>query len=249
MHVPTQFRELDKSWLADLIRDHPLAQLISNGAGADAPRVTHVPVILDPNLIEPRADLVGATLWGHMSRLNPHWAALGTPTEVVVAFTGPHTYVSPTVYETTPAAPTWDFTAVHVRGLLREVESAKSAEETLESVLATARAIESRFGTGWDMTDSMGYLRQLLPGVGAFRIAVSRVDGMFKLSQEQAPEIRQRVQRSFAQRESTNPRQIAVWMNRVASTGCSPEPAAKIGANPPVSGDQVPLCPGSHRPA
>lgn len=217
MYVPTQFRELDSSWLADLIADYPLAQLISNGVGTDAPRVTHVPIIMDPQVTAPPSDLTGVTLWGHMSRLNSHWTALGTPTEVVVTFTGPHSYVSPTVYETTPAAPTWDFIAVHVRGLLQEIEPTESGPKTLESVLATARAIESRFGTGWDMTDSIGYLRQLLPGVGAFRIVVSRVDGMFKLSQEQEPEIRERVARAFARRESANPRQVAAWMNRLTS--------------------------------
>ncbi len=212
MYVPAQFREPDGSWIVDLIRGNPLAQLISNGADGSAPRVTHVPIILDPHLTDPPPDLVGATLWGHMSRLNPHWVALSTPTEVVVTFTGPHSYVSPTVYQTTPSAPTWDFTAVHVRGLLREIES---TDETMESVQATARALESRFGAGWDMADSIGYLRQILPGVGAYRIVVSRVDGMFKLSQEQEPEVRQRVQQSFAQRESTNPRDIATWMTRL----------------------------------
>lgn len=218
LYVPSQFREPDQSWLVDLIRDHPLAQLISNGLDAGAPQVTHVPVIFDPNLTEP-FDLVGVTMWGHMNRMNPHWAALREPAEVALTFTGPQSYVSPAIYERTPAAPTWDFTAVHVRGLLRAVESAGSSDETLEIVLATARALESRFGNGWDLTDSLGYLRQILPGVGGFRVVIARADGMFKLSQEQEPEVRDRVLRSFEKRPPVNCRQVASWMNRLAAPG------------------------------
>jgi predicted FMN-binding regulatory protein PaiB len=217
MYVPPHFREPDKSWIIDLIRANPLAQLISNGEGDGAPRVTHVPIIVDPGMADALAGhpsgLVGATLWGHMSRMNPHWAALHSPTHVAVTFTGPHAYISPTVYQATPSAPTWTFTAVHVTGRLCALQS---ADDTLESVQATARALEGRFGAGWDISESAAYLRQILPGVGAFRIAVSHVDGMFKLSQEQQPEVRRRVQDSFAQRESTNHREIASLMSRLS---------------------------------
>lgn len=219
MFVPDHYRAPDGSWLVDLIRGNPLAQLVSNGPGAQGPYATHVPVIIDPNAaVRDLADLTGITLWGHMNRANPHWAALEPNTPVVVTFTGPHAYVSPTIYEMTPAAPTWNFTAVHVRGVLRKVESRESSEETLETVEATVCAFEAKFGAGWAMSDSLGYFRRILPGVGAFRIAVTHADGMFKLSQEQKPNVRRRVECSFAVRESTNHRELAALMGRLATT-------------------------------
>lgn len=230
MFVPRVYREPESSWTVELVRRNPLAQLVSNGTGTEPPCVTHVPIILDPGMAEQPADLTGVTLWGHMNRANPHWSALGSATPVVVTFTGPHAYVSPTVYGTAPAAPTWNFTAVHARGLLRRVES---ADDTLATVQATVRAFEAEFGAGWSMTESIGYFRRILPGVGAFRIAVSHVDGMFKLSQEQPAHVRERVRSSFAQRSATGHCDVAALMGRLAPAGvdaaeartCEPPPA------------------------
>ncbi|MFP3987276.1 FMN-binding negative transcriptional regulator [Streptomyces sp. E11-3] len=216
MFVPDQYREPEGSWIVDLVRKNPLAQLVSNGADGNAPYATHVPVILDPTLLEQPAELPGATLWGHMNRANPHWSALGDTTPVVVTFTGPHAYVSPTVYEKTPAAPTWNFTAVHVRGVLHKMGA---AEDTLDVVKATVRALEAEFGTGWDMSHSMDHFHRILPGVGAFRIEVSQADGMFKLSQEQEYETRERVRCSFAGQPSSNQRGVAAMMSRLPATG------------------------------
>ena len=219
MFVPRHYREPDRSWTVHLVRNHPLAALVSNGADTNAPHATHVPVILDPQAAErPPADLATTTLWGHMNRGNPHWRALRADTPVTVIFTGPHAYVSPTLYRTTPAAPTWNFTAVHIRGVLRQVEPAAPGEETLETVAATVRAFEGRFGAGWCMADSLSYFRRILPAVGAFRIAVTQVDSMFKLSQEQDTEVRRRVERSFAQRESASHRGVAALMSRLPVT-------------------------------
>lgn len=199
--------------MVDLVRRNPLAQLVSNGVGRDGPHATHVPVIFSPDMADQSpADLSGITLWGHMNRANPHWKELETNTPVVVTFTGPHAYVSPTVYQMTPAAPTWNFTAVHVRGVLRKVES---PEDTLETVKSTVCAFEAEFGAGWTMTESLDHFRRILPAVGAFRIAVSHADGMFKLSQELKSDVRRRVQQSFAERDSSNHQEIAALMDRL----------------------------------
>jgi transcriptional regulator len=213
MFVPSQYREPDSSWMVDLLRDNPLALLVSNGNAGDAPFATHLPAIPDPQRAEGWSrDLSGATLLGHMNRANPHWTALATGTVVLLTFTGPHAYVSPTVYETTPAAPTWNFTSVHVRGVLEKFDT---IEQTLGVVQSTVRAFESRFGTDWDMTGSLGYFRKIVPAVGAFRVTVSRADGMFKLSQEQQPEVRDRVRQSFHHRECTRHRETAELMSRL----------------------------------
>jgi transcriptional regulator len=213
MFVPSHYREPDVSWMLDLIRDNPLALMASNGAPADGPFATHLPVITDPEWDgRPAPDLAGLPLLGHMNRANPHWAALDTGTAILLTFTGPHAYVSPTVYDVTPAAPTWNFTSVHVHGVVERVES---TEETLGVVQATVQAFEKEFGDSWDMTGSVDYFRRIVPGVGAFRVRVTKAEGMFKLSQEQRPEVRERVVRSFAGRGCTRHAQTADFMTRL----------------------------------
>ncbi|TPQ19321.1 FMN-binding negative transcriptional regulator [Streptomyces sporangiiformans] len=214
MFVPPPYREPDGSWMADVIRNNPLALLVSNGGWAESPFATHLPVIPDPEATgEWSGDLSGAVLLGHMNRANPHWDALKPGDVALLTFTGPHAYVSPTVYQLTPAAPTWNFTSVHARGTIEKIES---PEETLDAVTSTVRAFEASFGTGWDMTESLSYFRRLLPGVGGFRFTVSSADGMFKLSQEQAPEIRDRVRQSFSERPCGRHRATASLMSRLS---------------------------------
>ncbi len=213
MFVPNQYREPDASWLINLITQSPLALLTTNGPAEHGPLATHLPVIHDPHQIGERTeDLSGTLLLGHMNAQNPHWSALRDGDPVLLVFTGPHAYVSPTIYQTTPAAPTWNFTSVHVHGVLEKIVS---QEETLEVVKETVRVFEGQFGTDWDMTESVAYFDRILPGVGAFRVTVSLAEGMFKLSQEQEPGVRDRVQRFFADRPCSRHRETADLMSRL----------------------------------
>ncbi|TRV72005.1 FMN-binding negative transcriptional regulator [Streptomyces sp. 130] len=220
MFVPPQYREPDGSWMVDLMRRNPLALCVTNGGAQEGPFATHLPVIRDPDTTGDWADdLAGARLLGHMNLRNPHWGALRDGQSVLLVFTGPHAYVSPTVYEKTPAAPTWDFTAVHVHGT---VEKIASSHDVLNVVKSTVRAFERDLGMGWDMTESEEYFHQLLPGVGAFRIAVTGAEGMFKLSQEQQPHVRERVRDAFAQRPCGRHRETAELMARLPVTDGEP---------------------------
>lgn len=213
MFVPSFYRESDSSWMVDLIRGNPLALAVANGCPRNGPFATHLPVIFDPETsADWTGELSGATLLGHMNRANPHWAALESGGVLLLTFTGPHSYVSPTVYEVTPAAPTWNFTSVHVRGVVEKIDE---MEETLEVVQATVRAFEGKFGDGWDMTESLGYFRKIAPAVGAFRFTVTGAEGMFKLSQEQPGEVRERVRKSFGESACTYKRETAGLMSRL----------------------------------
>lgn len=213
MFVPSIYRQPDDSWMVELIRRNPLALAVINGSPEAGPTATHLPVIPDPQMKDEWPDgLLGAVLLGHMNRMNPHWAALETGATILLAFTGPHAYVSPTLYETTPAAPTWNFTAVHMRGTVERIET---TEETLGVVKATALTYEAAFGAGWDQTESLDYFRRIVVGVGAFRVTVTSADGMFKLSQEQASEVRERVHKSFDGSECTRHRETAALMGLV----------------------------------
>ncbi len=211
MFVPSVYRPPDSSWLTEIIKDNPLGLLTSNGPPGGVPFATHLPAIPE-SFATGSADLSGSILLCHLNRHNPHWSALNNGDAVLLTFTGPHGYVTPTVYAYTPAAPTWNFTSVHVRGT---VEKLDSAEETLDVVMATVRTFEGRFGSDWDMTGSIGYFRKILPAVGAFRVAVTGADGMFKLSQEQCGEVRDRVRRSFDGHAGPHCRAVAGLMDRL----------------------------------
>ncbi|MER7418282.1 FMN-binding negative transcriptional regulator [Micromonospora peucetia] len=214
MYVPAQYQAEDPSWTWELIDSHPLATLITAIDGV--PLASHVPTIRRP---APESD-DGAVptdthsiLVGHMNRVNPQWAAIGTGCSALLVYTGPDRYVSPTVYGVTPAAPTWNFTAVHANGWLSPLPP---GEPTLAVIRSTVEALEGRHGAGWDMTSSLDYFDRLLPGVGAFELRVDRVDAMFKLSQDQAPDVRDRVTADTATTGCGHHRELARLMARAA---------------------------------
>jgi|SRR5690606_30920320 transcriptional regulator len=195
-----RFAAEDPALVDALVRENPFALVVTAAGGP--PVATHVPVVLEGETVE------GGTLLGHLARVNPHWRSWENGTDVLVVFSGPHGYVSPTVYATDPSVPTWDYAAVHVTGTL---ELLGDDSETLGVVERTVTALESLRTPSWEPTPaSRERFRTLLPGVVAFRVRVRAVQSLFKLSQDQDEERYGRV-RAWAAAE--NPR-LADLMDR-----------------------------------
>ncbi|MDL4818696.1 FMN-binding negative transcriptional regulator [Actinomadura opuntiae] len=237
MLVPKMYRPRRAADVIEVVRRNPLALLASNGART--PFATHVPVIVDRVAAAPDGEqtLVGATLLGHMNRQNEHWRALREGGNVLVIFQGPHFYISPVAYEKRPAAPTWNFITVHLRG---RVEPIDAGEPTFDVVTATVRALEGVAGTGWDMTGSCGYFRDIQPGVGAFRVHVESAEAMFKLSQEHPEEVRSSIRDHLAARGAGSSRELAeaMWSEETAAgvRESVPAPATADRAGEPGKG-------------
>jgi transcriptional regulator len=204
MLVPGSFAVEDVGPVVELMRSNPLACVVFGG---DVPSASHLPVVFADD--DERDNLVGATLLTHMNRSNPHWRSLSDGARVLVVFQGPHGYVSPTVYGVNPAAPTWNFTVVHVYGTVRLLGP---GEPALRVVKRTVQVLEGRLGAGWDMTGSVGYFERIVAGVGAMEIHLDAVQSMFKLSQDQPAEIQSKVAAAFARSDTGTHRELAEQM-------------------------------------
>ncbi|PID55312.1 MAG: hypothetical protein CSB46_00485 [Micrococcales bacterium] len=146
MFVPSMYHSHDPAITIRVIRDNPMA-IVVGGAGGDLYAI-HAPVILeDPDHVETRADLVGASFIGHMNCTNDHYAFLGAGGSALLVFQGPQAYISPSYHGASPAAPTWNFITVHVRGHVEMIDRRKPA---IEVVTATVRELERRDGVGHD---------------------------------------------------------------------------------------------------
>ncbi|MFD5247400.1 FMN-binding negative transcriptional regulator [Amycolatopsis sp. NPDC058340] len=212
MFVPKIYQARHREWSVEVVRNHPLATLIGNGP--DGLLATHLPAIAVPETLAGGmgdTGLVGVTFLGHLNRANPHWRAIREGGEALLVFQGPNGYISPAVYKTVPAAPTWNFVSVHAHGEIGPIES---RDETLEVVKATVRAFERDHGTSWDMTGSLSYFEKIVPAVGAFRFVVTAAEGMFKLSQEKKPGVRAMVADAFAGSDLPERRRVADIMRR-----------------------------------
>ena len=197
MLVPDHFRAHGTDEALAVARRWPFALVASTPADGGAPLAAHLPVLVEDVLVEDVVadDAPGEDRWrllSHLARSNPQVALLRDGAPTLVAFSGPHGYVSPTWYGSDePTTPTWNHVSVHVRGTPRLLE----AEEVLLDVLQrTVDAMEDAHpGRPWRMDARTDYVRGLARGVVAFAVDVEQVDATVKLSQNQPAHLRERV--------------------------------------------------------
>jgi transcriptional regulator len=182
MYVPAHFAETDPEKLAAVIGDYNFGILVS--AGPQGLFATHLPFVPDP--ARPRE-----LLHAHMARANPHWRDLAENGEALAIFQGPHAYVSAAWYATRPKVPTWNYIALHVYGRVR---LRNEPQEILETLALTVRHQEAGRAEPWRMEDQPEqFLTGMARGVVALELAVTRIEGKFKLSQNRSREDQRRV--------------------------------------------------------
>ena len=204
MYLPKLFREDDPTVLREILRAHSFATVVSTRDGA--PFASHLPVLHD--------DANGGTLWGHMARANPQWRDFEGGREVLVVFQGPDAYVSPSWYREPLHVPTWNYVAVHVIG--------KPRLATEEELLGLLDRMSDVYEAGREPRWTMGalprdFVEELARAIVGFAIAITRIEGKFKLSQNREPEDRDRVRARLSASEDAKARAVAAWMDRVYS--------------------------------
>lgn len=172
MYSPEAFKVDDRATLNVFLRQHNFATLVTQNAGGL--QATHVPLVLKEGVGEQ------GTLQGHLARANPQWREFDPETEVLVIFTGPHAYISPAWYQTSPAVPTWNYTAVHVYGFPRLVEDPGEFAAMLHELVEVHERDRPERWSG-EMPED--FRDRLMKGIVGFEIAITRIEGKFKLSQ------------------------------------------------------------------
>jgi transcriptional regulator len=187
MYIPDAFAVTDRDVLFDFIDRYSFATLVSVLDGE--PFATHLPLLLDRN---------NARLLGHVARANPHARAFDGNIPALAIFTGPHAYVSPALYVSTPAVPTWNYTAVHVVGCPAVVEDERRVDDLLACLI---RKYESSREQPWSGEMPDDFRRKMVRGIIAFEMPMARVEGKFKLSQNRPEADRENVIRHLEDRE------------------------------------------------
>src|SRR5665647_2733243 len=127
MYQPPQFKSTDRAMVAELMRVHPFASLISVDDDG-LPFVTHLPL----HLVSTGNTF---TLLGHCARPNPHWRYLQARPKAVVTFLGPHAYLSPKVYPDLARVPSWNYLAVHCKARATLIEDGPGKDRLLKKLI------------------------------------------------------------------------------------------------------------------
>lgn len=180
MYVPRQFSQDDTAVAHDLIRTNVFATLVTEISGRlDA---THVPVVLDAE----RGAL--GSLRFHLARANPTSKALADKREVLMVFTGPHSYISPDWYADENLVPTWNYAVVHAYGTPRTVDETE-LRRLLDDI--TASQEDGLAKKPWT-TDKMpsDLVDELCKAIVGFDLPITELQGKWKLNQNRGADDR-----------------------------------------------------------
>jgi transcriptional regulator len=172
------YKDNDPAAIQAFIDAHPFAFV--SGCDADnKPVATQVPVFVE----EEQGQKV---LRGHIMRNTKHHRAFLHNPNVLVVFTGPHTYVSATWSSNPNIASTWNYMSVHVQGRIQFLDDA-----ALERVLRkTSLHFEGNNAESPTVFDNLpdSFKQKFMPAIVAFEIEIVGMDHVFKLSQDRDKE-------------------------------------------------------------
>lgn len=186
MYLPKHFEESRPEVLQALVREHPLATLITQDR-AGALQANPVPMLLDPP-----GDLAGApphgTLRGHVARANPLWRDTNIEVDALVVFQGAQRYISPSWYpskaEHGKVVPTWNYIVVQARGRLRAIDDAAWLHAF---VTRLTDRFEAAGSAPWKVSDAPDdYVASMLRAIVGIEIDIASIAGKWKVSQNRS---------------------------------------------------------------
>jgi len=182
MYIPNHFDEPSFDVMQTLIRDYPLATLVT--LSADGLTANHIPL----QWVDNGSDY--GCLRGHVARANPMWRDTDPGSEVLAIFQAENAYISPSWYatkqQTGKVVPTWNYAAVHVYGSLRVIDDAAWIRNQLEQLTMQH---EATFPEPWAVSDAPhDFTDKLIEQIVGIEIGVTRLLGKWKVSQNQPAE-------------------------------------------------------------
>jgi len=167
-------KEQNEQLIKEFVDQHPFAFLI----GCDSenkPVATQVPVFIE---VKDGRKILN----GHIMKNTDHHKAFLHNENVLVVFTGPHTYVSGTWYSNPNMASTWNYMSVHAKGIIRFTDDA-ALEEVLRKTSLHFENYNQQSATVFDNLP-LEFKQRVMKAIVVFEIEVKEMDNVFKLSQD-----------------------------------------------------------------
>ncbi|WP_047488665.1 FMN-binding negative transcriptional regulator [Terriglobus sp. TAA 43] len=176
MYLPPHFEVSDLSAIHQAMEAVGLANLVTwNGTELLS---TPLPLILV------RDEGEFGTLYGHLAKANPQ-ASAPVVGEALALFSGVDAYITPSWYatkqETGKVVPTWNYETIHAYGM---PEFFQDEVRLLDLVTLLTQHHEGKIGGEWQVSDAPDdFIRGQLRAIVGFRMAITRLQGKRKMSQ------------------------------------------------------------------
>ena len=199
MYIPAENKWTDRGAILQFMRAHNFALMVTVGKGGL--EATHLPFVIE----EPDDSIV---LHAHLARANGQASVLAHDAEVLVVFSGPHAYISPSHYDRSDSVPTWNYLAVHAYGRAEIVGDEAEGYRSLEALMA---ASEPGYEPHWAQV-SEKYKSGLFRGIVPFRIRVTRLEAKAKMSQNKSESEQRRIIQTLLSADDTAAHETARFM-------------------------------------
>ena len=169
------YKEKNEQVINEFIAQYPFAFL----AGSDSenkPVATQVPVFIEEKDGK-------KMLRGYIMKNTDHHKAFIHNKNVLVVFTGNHTYVSGTWYSNPHTPSTWNYMSVHAKGIIRLLDDNKALVDVLRKTSLHFENHNLQSSTIFDNLPT-DYTKKIMKAIVAFEIEIKELDTVFKLSQD-----------------------------------------------------------------
>ncbi|MEI7801388.1 MAG: FMN-binding negative transcriptional regulator [Bacteroidota bacterium] len=167
-------KEKNEQIVKEFIDQHPFA-FVAGSDAANKPVATQVPVFIEEHDGK-------KIMRGHIMKNTDHHKAFLQNENVLVVFTGNHSYVSATWYSNQYIPSTWNYMSVHVKGIIRFLDDA-ALEDVLRKTSLHFENYNQQSPTAFDNIPAE-FLQKVMNAIVAFEIEVKEIDTVFKLSQD-----------------------------------------------------------------
>lgn len=200
MYIPKINLLTDKDEIISFMKQFSFATIVTAKDGL--PIATHLPFLV----ITKEGKVM---LTSHFAKANEHWQHI-EKTSVLVIFTEPHAYISPTHYDKELNVPTWNYIAVHAYGTGKLITGEKATFEVLEATIDT---YETTYRKQWNVLPG-DYKLKMSKGIVAFDVIVTDLQAKQKLSQNRSGTERNKIIETLSKSSDTNEQLIATYMQR-----------------------------------
>lgn len=200
MYIPEPYKMSEPDKLLSFINKWNFADLVTVNQGK-----------LISNKVPLVVDVKNNLLYGHLGRTNEQLQDLESADDLLVIFSGLHSYISPRWYVSEGTVPTWNFETVQVKGKASLLDNA-GLVTLLEKL---TKQHEANSENPWTMAAlDKNKFKQMLNAIVGFKIEIQHIEGKQKFSQIRSKADRQSVISALEKQDDQMAQAMAVIMQQ-----------------------------------
>ncbi|ANH83669.1 transcriptional regulator [Niabella ginsenosidivorans] len=202
MYIPAFNKMTDKEEILSFIKRFSFGMVVTMNA-AGRPAATHLPF-----LAEEKDN--GLTLLSHFAKANPQWKTIGQNENILVIFSEPHAYISPSNYEKELNVPTWNYIAVHLYGRGELITGQQQVTDLLNQTIETYEPAQKAKHAALPEN----FKTKMMNGIVAFKVDVTDIQAKKKLSQNKTRKEQEQIIHTLAGSRNTMEQLVAAYMQQ-----------------------------------